>query len=206
MPIFPTKENEIYALSARMLKGFQEHPADFPHINSGFFWTRRWQYRIRRRVHLNAVSRLRLATKDKNEKLKQLKSVMKDCLKKSRVDCHNDPKKLALIGWATDKQPSIMPPPGQPLNLRAISQARGTVTLKWDKSSNGSADGYVRNYLIQCREHKSDVAARWKLIDTVYDTQVSLTNQPCGVTLEYRVMASNAAGDSMQSNTVTVVL
>ena len=70
MPVFPTKENEIYALSARMLKGFQEHPADFPRVSSAYLWSRRWQYRIRRRVRLNAVSRLRLATKDKNEKLK----------------------------------------------------------------------------------------------------------------------------------------
>ena len=146
---FPNREEEIYALSNRMFSGFQKHSVDFPHVMLGFLVVGRWRYRTARRDRVSAVSRLRLATKDKDEKLKQLKRIMKDCLRKSQVDTKGDPKKLNLIGWGPKTDPSPIIPPNQPANLTPVTEGAGTVTLKWDKPSNGSTGGYVRNYLIQ---------------------------------------------------------
>jgi hypothetical protein len=46
----------------------------------------------------------------------------------------------------------------------------------------------------------------WTLITTSYTESVTLENQPRGVEMQYRVIATNAAGDSMPSNIATVVL
>lgn len=206
MPIFPTKENEIYALSARMLNGFQEHPVDFPSAKRWFLLLARLRYHTERRARVSTVSSLRLATKDKNEKLRQLKSVMKECLKKSQVDCYDDPKKLALIGWAATNGARSLEPPNCPRNLRTTGQANGTVKLSWDKPENGSTGGYVRNYLIQRRQRGPNGFTCWKLIETAYSPQIKLSKQPQAVTLEYRVLCSNKAGKSLPSNVVEVVL
>ena len=198
---FPNREEEIYAWSNRMFSGFQKHSADFPRIIIG-----RWRYRAARRERVSALSRLRLATKDKDEKLKQLKRVMKDCLRKSQVDAKGDPKKLNLIGCRARSEPSPIIPPNQPANLTPVTEGAGTVALSWDKPSNGSTGGYVRNYLIQRRDKESGEFGPWSLLDTVYHEIAELSGQPQQTQMEYRVKASNAAGESLPSNVATVVL
>ena len=206
MPVFPTKEEDIYALCNRMFSGIQKHSADFPHIILGFLVIGRLRYRAARRDRVNAISRLRLATKDKDEKLKLLKRIMKDCLRKSQVDVKDDPTKLTLIGWGPKSDPTPIIPPNQPANLTPVTEGAGTVTLKWDKPSNGSTGGYVRNYLIQRRDKDSGEFGPWSLLDTVYHETAELSDQPTQTQMEYRVKASNTAGESNPSNVATVVL
>ncbi len=166
----------------------------------------RARYRAARRDRVSAISHLRLATKDKDEKLKQLKRIMKDCLRKSQVDAKDDPKKLNLIGWGPKSQPTPVAPPNQPANLTPVTEGAGTVTLKWDKPSNSVTGGYVRNYLIQRRDKSSGEFGPWSLLDTVYHEIAELSDQPQKMQMEYRVKASNAAGESNPSNVATVVL
>jgi len=65
---------------------------------------------------------------------------------------------------------------------------------------------------VQCYQiyrHAAAAAAAssgsWLLAGTAMEEQVTLTHQPAGQ-LEYRVTALNRAGESLPSNTVTVVL
>ena len=131
---------------------------------------------------------------------------MKNDLKLSEVDTTADPTKLTQIGWGPKSEPSPTIPPNMPVNLTPVSEGAGTVTLKWDKPSNGSTGGYVRNYLIQRRDKDSGVFGPWSLLDTIYHEIAELSGQPQGTQMEYRVKASNTAGESNPSNSVSVVL
>lgn len=46
----------------------------------------------------------------------------------------------------------------------------------------------------------------WQDCQAALDTETFITNQPRGIGLEYRVVAVNAAGTSVLSNSVEVVL
>jgi len=46
----------------------------------------------------------------------------------------------------------------------------------------------------------------WTLITNSYVGSVTMENQPRGLEMQYRVIATNAAGDSLPSNIATVVL
>ena len=46
----------------------------------------------------------------------------------------------------------------------------------------------------------------WMLVKTSFETEIILTDQPRGQTLEFRVIASNKAGDSAVSNSVAVMI
>ena len=44
------------------------------------------------------------------------------------------------------------------------------------------------------------------LVKTSFETEIILTDQPRGQTLEFRVIASNKAGDGVESNSVEVMV
>jgi len=46
----------------------------------------------------------------------------------------------------------------------------------------------------------------WSQVGIAMESETSLTNQPRGPQLEYRVKAVNVGGESIPSNTVAIVL
>ncbi|MFA5239090.1 MAG: fibronectin type III domain-containing protein [Phycisphaerae bacterium] len=65
----------------------------------------------------------------------------------------------------------------------------------------------MRNYIIERRDQQQDGSfGAWTLVQTTYNCEINLTEQPVETRVEYRVKASNAAGESMPSNSVSVVL
>jgi hypothetical protein len=205
MPHFPKKEAAITALARQMIAGFWAHPGDFPNISIGELNARLNHYLIRRKSWSQAVAKRKLATEIKQASFKRLKEIMKNCLKKSEVDVAGSPDKLAEIGWGPLKIPQSIEKPGQPDNLRSVNLGRDKVTLKWDSPANGGA---VRNYIIQwrCQQKADGKFDSWKLTATAFQNYVTLTNQSQKSTLEYRVKAVNISGESISSNTITVVL
>ena len=206
MPKFPKKEVEILALANQMIAGFMAHIADFPNVIWPLLYTSRLFYKIAKVFQTAAEAELRISTEAKNTSLRQLKSVMKSCLKKSEVDTTDNPEKLTLIGWRqrTASQPVELPP--QPNDLKAIIQGQGTLQLLWDRPI-GNSGGAVRNYIIQRRRQLvSGEFGEWTIAGTSLTNQITLTSQLRSIQLEYRVKAANTGGKSMPSNTMAIVL
>ncbi|MCP4709699.1 MAG: fibronectin type III domain-containing protein [Planctomycetes bacterium] len=206
MPKFPTSEAEVTALAETMVAGYTAHALDFPSVTVADLQTALDTYQTDRQSQANAKAQAQIATEAKTTKLGDLVAVMKNDLKLSEVDVAADPEKLTQIGWGPKAQPTPIEAPGAPTELTPSFEGAGTLQLKWDKPATGSG-GAVRNYLIQRRDHdETGQFGNWQLLDFAYDTEMTLTDQPRSVQMEYRVKASNAAGESLPSNTTPVVL
>ena len=153
----------------------------------------------------DASAQARIATETKGQKLDDLTDVMKNDLKLSEVDTTDDPTKLAEIGWGPKSPPQPLQAPGQPDNFHSTAEGQGTLWLEWDKPATGGA---VRNYVIERRQQPAGGGdfGIWTVVGSALNTEINLTDQPRGLQLEYRVIAANATGQSMPSNTAAVVL
>lgn len=196
---FPTTEPDIMAFSQKMLDGYFWHAADFPKVKRILLYARRMNYITARKNLKQANAALKIATTSTDEKLQELKQVMKNCLQKSEVDVTANPEKLKQIGWGPRTEPQPTQLPGQPTDLQLITKESKTVKLKWVRPND---DQPVRNYVVEGRIGGSD----WKLFQISYSTEMTLRNQPLGIRLEYRIRAANNAGTGPASNTIAVVL
>lgn len=112
-----------------------------------------------------------------------------------------DDAKLTAIGWGGRAAGTALEAPGQARSLEAPSQGEGWVFLDWKKPADGGA---VSAYKIERRERP---AGDWALINMAIESEATLNNQERGKDWgEYRVIATNKAGESTPSNTVAVVL
>jgi hypothetical protein len=203
MPEFPKSEPQIMALANRMLSGYSLHAADFPNVSSRNLFSARATYMTARKIAKDARSKLRIATKAKNEMLLELINIMKTSLQKAGVDVSVNPEKLKLIGWEPKTAYQQAQIPGQPADLVAIHKQDGIVDLNWKKPADGRI---VYNYIIERRCLDTNQPDNWTLETISYDCWINLPNHPKGIKLEYRVRASNLAGQSLPSNTVTMTL
>ncbi|MDD5326860.1 MAG: fibronectin type III domain-containing protein [Phycisphaerae bacterium] len=205
MPKFPNREAEVVALAETMVAGLTAHAADFPSVDAVSLQAALTNYKSQRQTQEDARSQAQIATVTKDEQLDALTELMKNDLKLSEVDVADDPEKLTEIGWGPRQDPQPIVAPGSPTDLHPISEGQGTIWLKWDKPANGG--GPVRNYIVERRDQQQDGSfGAWTLVQTTYNCEINLTEQPDNVRVEYRVKASNAAGESMPSNSVSVVL
>jgi fibronectin type III domain protein len=135
----------------------------------------------------------------------RLEEEMRKIIYLAEHDCMDNPGNLEYIGWSDRKPPTPLATPGQPGELTPTYEGPGTLSLQWDKSSSGGA---VSSYRIERSDQPEGggVPGPWTLITTSYTEGVTLENQPRGVEMQYRVIATNATGDSMPSNIATVVL
>ena len=206
MPQFPKREPDIVALADTMVAGFTAHAADFPSVTVAALSTALSNYKSQKQTKENAESQAQIATVTKDVKLEALAALMKNDLKLSEVDTTADPEKLYEIGWGPRSQPTPIEAPGSPTELHPTAEGQGTILLVWNKPATDSG-GSVRNYIIERRDQQQGGAfGAWSLVNTTYNCEINLTDQPDNVRLEYRVKAANAAGESMPSNSVSVVL
>jgi hypothetical protein len=204
MPKFPKTEAEVVALADAMIAGYTAHAADFPSVTVAQLSTALSNYKNQRQTQEDKRSQAQIATVTKDERLELLTELMKNDLKLSEVDVTDDPEKLYEIGWGPKADPQPIAAPGSPTDLHPIAEGQGTLWLEWDKPANG---GPVRNYIIERRQQaEGGEFGAWTLVQTTYDCEINLTDQPVEIRVEYRVKASNEAGESMPSNSVSVVL
>jgi hypothetical protein len=204
MSKFPIKESDVVALAQAMVAGYTAHAADFPSVTPADLTTALTAYLNQRNTQENAKSQAQIATVTKDEKLDALVDVMKNDLKVSEVDVAADPEKLYEIGWGPKAQPTPIPAPGSPTELHPIAESREAISFVWKAPLDG---GLVRNYIVERRQQNQDgTFGAWLVVQTSYNTEVSLIEQPDSFHLEYRVKASNISGESMPSNTVSVTL
>jgi hypothetical protein len=127
-------------------------------------------------------------------------------LKSSEVDVAADPEKLYEIGWGPRSQPTPIQAPGSPTDLHPIAESQGSIALQWNRPAS-DVGGPVRNYIIERRDQQQNgTFGAWTFVNTTYNTDINLTEQPDTIRVEYRVKAANAGGESMPSNSVSVVL
>jgi hypothetical protein len=208
MATFPTKESEIVVLAETMVAGYTAHPADFPSITSSAvadLTSVLGTYQSDKQAQTDARAQATIATETKIQKLEDLTDVMKNDLKLSEVDVAADPTKLAEIGWGPRQDPQPVEAPGQPTNLHPVAEGQGMLWLAWDSPESG---GPPRNYVIERREQPAGGGefGDWEIVGTALNNEISLTDQPRGIQMEYRVTAVNLGGESMPSNTAAVVL
>lgn len=206
MPKFPTREPDIVALADQMVAGFTAHAADFPSVTVATLTTALTGYKTQKQTQESAEGQAQIATVTKDDKLDALVEMMKSDLKVSEVDTVTDPEKLYEIGWGPRSQPTPILAPGSPTELHPIAEGQGTIMLKWEKPATDSG-GPVRNYIIERHDQQQGgTFGAWNLVQTTYNCEINLVDQPDNIRVEYRVKAVNAGGESMPSNTVSVVL
>lgn len=205
MSQYPRSQSEIAALVEHMMAGFTEHPEYFPHADK-ISLQQAYDEFMQASTTLNgAEAAVKLAASNKLEKQRQLEAAMKNNIRHATADCSANPTRLSYIGWGTRHEPRPIDPPASPGGLKVVAQSEGTVFLKWEKPSRKSGGGPVRLYMIE-RHIQGESLYNWELVTNSYNNEVTLTNQPQGVKIDYKVRASNSAGASCATNTVTVVL
>jgi hypothetical protein len=209
MPVFPRKEPDIVALAEAMIAGYTAHPTDFPSIDPltdlVALQTALTDYQADKQSQVDSRAQAKIATQTKSSTLDALTALMSNDLKLSEVDVAADPTKLAEIGWGPRQDPQPVNPPGQPTNLHPVAEGQGLLWLAWDRSETG---GPLRNYVVQRREQPAGGGefGDWAIVGTALNNEISLTDQPRSIQMEYRVTAVNLGGESMPSNTAAVVL
>ena len=211
MAQFPKAEADIVALANAMIAGYTAHPGDFPSTDPltdlVALQTALGDYNTAKTAQTDASAAAQVATESKDLKLDDLEAKMRDELKKSEVDVGSDSEKLEYIGWGPKAPPTPADPPGQPRNLDPAVQGAGSLYLDWKQPARGSG-GPVRTYVIERREQPAGGGefGDWSQVGIALETETTLTDQPRGPQLEYRIKAVNAGGESIPSNTAAVVL
>lgn len=117
------------------------------------------------------------------------------------------PTKLTEIGWGPPGDPQSVVP-GQPRTLEAFPQQQTALSLDWKPPVAGSG-GAVAFYRVerQTKTLAGQVTEAWGVWSTqAVKSELTLTGLARGVEYEFRVVAVNAAGDSIASNTAAAVL
>jgi len=207
MPRFPRREADVYALSQEMIAGYLAKPAIFVHADVNALQDALVEYQGARQWMLCWEAMAKHWTEEKESALEDLETVMKLQLAKSEIDTVNEPKQLMLIGWGPKAEPRTLVPPGMPRHLDAVHQGKGTIELDWKPPALHSG-GQVRNYVVLRRDKPgpNKPFGPWQQSQSAIETETFLTNQPQGIDLEYRIIAINAAGTSVPSNTAAAVL
>ena len=196
MAIFPRSEDELKTLAQNVITGLTENPAIYPSppltpvelqaILDSFIVL------CAEAVAAQAASEQVTDTKDGGRE--ELADGLKAVLHYAEDTVDDDDSKLSLLGWGGKAAPTPLQPPGQPRTLEVPRQGVGWVFLDWNNPLEGGA---TTSYKIERRERP---AGDWMLVELAYDTEKTLTGQDRTTDWEYRVIASNKAGDGAPSN------
>ena len=200
MPTFPTTETNVLQLANNVVAGLTMHGADFPNVSQLDLETAIADFEGAANSCQLARAAAKGLTVSKDEKYQALSALLKKSLAQATID---NPTKLDEIGWSLPSPRTPLAAPGMATNLASSFQGDGEISLKWDKPTTG---GKVATYILQSQVYAEGQWSNWQMVNFFYDHEVTITGQPTGVKINYRVIASNDAGQSNPSNTITVVL
>ncbi len=201
----PRTQPKSVALTERMLTGFAEYPDTFPSADIPKLQDALNNFNQARDSFASAASMYKQAGKEQKQAFEELKAVIANQAKSAQVDTSASPVKLGLIGLGPRRKKSPVSLPAQPHLADIEPLAEGVVRLQWRKLFNHGC-GPVRSFNIESRVLNNGDTTDWRLINSAFDCETVLKEQPLGVKLEYRVIAANHSGRSLPSNTVCVVL
>jgi hypothetical protein len=202
MARFPRTEAQIKALAQSMATGLASNPADFPTppVPSLDLQAQLDSLIALTDEQVAALATAEQATMTKDAGLDELVTSMKAILRYAEDAVNYDDAKLTALGWGGRAAATALEPPGQPRSLEAPRQGEGWVFLDWKKPADGGA---VAAYKIERRERPT---GDWTLVHMAIESEATLNNQERGKDWEYRVIATNKAGESVPSNTVAAVV
>ena len=202
MARFPKAEAEIVALAQNIVTGLAANVADFPSppVASAALAALLDSFITLCDEQVAAQAAAEQVTATKNAGLEELVTAMRADLRYAEDAVSYDDAKLTALGWGGKAAPTALEVPGQARALEAPQQGEGWVFLDWKKPADGGA---VAAYKIERRERPS---GDWALISMAIESEATLNNQERGKDWEYRVIATNKAGDGVPSNTAMVVL
>ena len=202
MARFPDREAEIKALAQSIVTGLAANAADFPTppVASVALQALLDSFITLSDEQVAAQAAAEQVTATKNAGMEELVTAMRADLRYAEDAVNYDDAKLSALGWGGRAAPTELEVPDQARALEAPQQGEGWVFLDWKKPTDGGA---VAAYKIERRERP---AGDWMLVSMAIESEATLNNQERGKDLEYRVIATNKAGDGVPSNTVAVVL
>lgn len=199
---FPVSEAETVALANEIAIGLEANmtlfaapPVPFEDIRSAVV-----DYIGARDAMVLTKAASKTATVGKNEAYEALIGKMKQVIRyaENLTDYRDD--QLNLIGWSGRRESTSVEAPGNPPLLTVTGEGPGSISFSWSRPVTG---GKPLSYLVERREQGTDT---WNLTEVSAERSITLTGQPRGQSLEYRVVSMNRAGSSEGSNTVSVVL
>ena len=198
MAQFPRNEDEIKSLAQNIVTGLTDNAALYPAPPVS---TADLQAKLDSVITLcdetvAAKAAAEQATVTKNAGVEELTDAMKAVLRYAEDAVDYDDAKLSTLGWGGIAPPTELQPPGQPRNLEMPRQGEDWVFLDWKKPADG---GEVASYKIERRERPT---GPWSLLSLAFESETTLTGQDRATDWEYRIIASNKAGDGPPSNTI----
>lgn len=199
---YPDTEPEIMALARLVIGGLKQLGAELP---APPVPVEELQARLDRAdAVINdvvvATTALRGQHALKDDAIGDVVDGTKAILKHAEVVFRDQPEKLSQLGWGPRRNGSTLEAPGEVRDIRIAAEGDTWITLRWNPPVNGGAVGA---YKIQRKRKDAGV---WEDVGGSVDTAETLSNQPRGIELDYRVFAYNKAGAGQPSATVTVVL
>ena len=203
MARFPLREAEIQALGQSVKAGLAQHPELFstpPVAPAALETVLEWLAAAQAAV-CSAQAAAQSATEAKLAVLAELSEALKTDLRYAANTVADDDASLKLLGWEPPRARRPLAPPGQTRSLHLAGIENDGLTLAWQGPAAG---GKSAAYKLQRRLGGSETG--WELLELALEPQAKLTHQPPASRLEYRVTAVNRAGESLPSNTVSIVL
>ena len=202
MARFPDREAEIKALAQNIVTGLAANAADFPSppVTSVNLQAILTSFITLCDEQVAALAAAEQVTATKKAGLEELVIAMKADLRYAEDAVSYNDAKLTALGWGGKAAPTALQVPGQPRSLEAPRQGEGWIFLDWKKPADGGA---VAAYKIERRERPT---GDWTLVSMAIESEATLNNQERGKDWEYRVIATNKAGEGVPSNTVAAVL
>jgi len=202
MARFPRTEAEIKALAQNIATGLTANAADYPTppVASVDLQALLVSFITLCDDQVAAQAAAEQATETKASGLEELIAAMKADLRYAEDAVNFDDAKLTALGWGGMAAPTALQVPGQPRTLEAPRQGDGWIFLDWKKPADGGA---VAAYKIERRERPT---GEWMLVSMAIESEATLNNQERGKDWEYRIIATNKAGESIPSNTIAAVL
>jgi len=202
MATFPRTEPRIKSLAQNMVSGLTASAADFPAppVTPAALQALLTSLITLCDEQVAAQAAMEQATQTKTAGLEELVTAMKADLRYAEDAVNHDDSKLTALGWGGRAVGTALQSPGQPRSLEAPRQGEGWIFLDWKQPVDGGA---VAAYKIERRERPS---GDWMLVSMAIESEAMLNNQERGKDWEFRIIATNKAGESIPSNTVAAVL
>jgi hypothetical protein len=142
------------------------------------------------------------ATAAKSISREELAAEVKADLRYAEYAAAGDDAKLTMLGWGARSPHTPISAPGQPFKFQMARSGLGEAKATWKRPVDG---GPAACYLLKMRVSGGD-GGSWVSAGTFFGAEAELTNLERGKELEFHVVALNKAGESLPSNSVTVVL
>jgi len=199
---FPEAEPEIAALALLVIEGLKQLEAELPHppVSADELQDRLGRFNGSKLRKVAATTALRNEHTANDQDLESLVDGTKATLKYAEVVFRDQPQKLSQFGWGPRRDGSSLETPGEVRDIRILSEGDTWITLRWNPPADGGAVGMYRI------QRKTKDAGVWDDVGSSVDTVETLSQQPRGIQMDYRVLAVNKAGVGPPSASVTVVL